>query len=96
MDWLIPVGIWGGLLIYPPLQFVALRKLRGGWRTMAFVPALPMVAVLVLTAIGWIKQSNLWPILLIFAAPPALLYLIVLMVLHRVLVRPSGAEASSA
>ncbi len=35
---LIPVGIWGGLLVYPPLQFNAVRKLRGTWRVFAVLP----------------------------------------------------------
>ena len=96
VDTLIPLGIWGGLLLYPPLQFVAWRRLRGRWRTFAALPATAMIPVLILTALGWFKQSNLWPILLIFVAPPALLYLIVLMILHRVLMPPPGAGVSSA
>jgi len=39
---LIPVGILGGLLVYPPLQFNAVRKLRGTWRVFAVLPLLPM------------------------------------------------------
>ena len=91
MDALIPVAILSGVLLYPPLQYFALRRLRGAWRTMAFIPAVPMVPVLILTAVGWFTQSNLWPILLIFAAPPALFYLIALMVVHRLVARPVDA-----
>ena len=84
---LIPVGIWGGLLVYPPLQFNAVRKLRGTWRVFAGLPLLPMAFVLIVTIREFYHQSNLWPILLIFTAPIALLYLFVLTRVHRIVMR---------
>ena len=84
---LIPVGIAGGLLVYPPLQFNTVRKLRGTWRAFAILPLLPMAFVLVVTIRGFYQQSNLWPISLIFTAPIALLYLFALTWVHRIIMR---------
>jgi hypothetical protein len=89
---LIPVGIWGGLFAYPPLQLAALRKLRGIWRILAVLPLVPMGCVLVVTAVAFYQQSNLWPLLLIFMAPIALVYLFALMWVHRVVMRRSGSK----
>lgn len=93
---LIPVGIWGGLLVYPPLQFNAVRKLHGLWRVFAVLPLLPMGFVLVVTVRAFYYQSNVWPILLIFTAPVALLYLFALMYVHRIVVRWRGSNPTQA
>jgi len=79
---LIGVGIGGGLLIYPVLQASALRKMHGGWRALAALPLLPMAVVLSATVIGLVQGSNLWPLLLIFTAPVALIYLFILRFVH--------------
>ncbi len=68
---------------YFVLQAVALWRWRGGWRTAAMVPLLPMAAVLLYTIAAFRAGSNLFPLVLIFASPPALLYLVVLMILRR-------------
>ena len=82
----------GGLIIlvgfisavaYVPLQIYTARKWRGGWRIAAFVPLLLMLPVCVFTAIALVQESNLWPILLIFAAPFGTAYLILLSVIRR-------------
>ena len=65
------------------VQAAALWRWRAGWRVAAAIPGLPMTAVLVYTIVAFSAGSNLFPLVLIFSAPPALLYLVVLMVLRR-------------
>ena len=36
-----------------------------------------MVPIVVLTVVGLVQESNLWPLLLIFASPVAFLYVLV-------------------
>lgn len=79
---IIMVGFWGGVLVYPVLQFFAVKHMRGVWRGFAVLPLFVMGCVFAVTAIGLIQESNLWPIVLIFASPAVLLYLAVLMLLH--------------
>ena len=67
------------------LQTLALWRLRGGWRIAAALPAVPMAAIVVQTAFAFLAQSNLFPILLLFGSPPASLYLILLLLIHRVM-----------
>ena len=69
-------------LAYIPLQIYLFRKWRGGWRLAACLPLLLMVPVIVATAIALAKQSNLWPIVLIFAAPVGTGYLLLLMLVQ--------------
>jgi hypothetical protein len=69
-------------LAYIPLQIYLFRKWRGGWRLAACLPLLLMVPVIVATAIALAKQSNLWPIVLIFAAPVGTGYLLLLMLVR--------------
>lgn len=77
------VGIWGGLLLYPVLQWKTLRNYKGGWYFLAAIPVVPMGIVLIITLVSIIQGSNLWPIAIIFVAPPALLYLVVIMLAHK-------------
>jgi hypothetical protein len=81
---LIPIGIFGGILGYPFLQFLAIKRMQGGWRVLALLPLLAMIPVLFVTFLGLLQGSNIWPIILIFVAPPILAYLIVLLVVHAV------------
>jgi hypothetical protein len=76
---LIAVGIYGGIFGYPILQLLALIRLRGWWRALAAIPLTVMVPVLLITFRACYHQSNLWPLPLIFIAPPVLVYLIVLL-----------------
>ncbi|HTO87434.1 MAG TPA: hypothetical protein VMR54_07875 [Thermoanaerobaculia bacterium] len=94
MEDFIPLSIWAGLLLYPPLQYVTLRKLRGEWRILAIIPLIPMAPILIVTLVGLIMQSNFWPIFLIFAAPPAILYLAALLLVNRVVARRASARVS--
>jgi hypothetical protein len=80
---LIPIGIWGGLLIYPFLQIFALLRMHGGWRQLAFLPLVPMCIVLIVTIKAFLQHSNMWPILIIFCAPLAMAYLVILIVCHK-------------
>lgn len=77
-DLLIPLGICGGLLAYPVLQALTTWRMQRRWRLLSVVPLVPMAFVLALTVLALIEDSNLWPILLIFTAPLALLYLALL------------------
>jgi hypothetical protein len=69
--------------IYFIAQIVALRRLRGGWRIAAAVPAVPMALVLAHAIFAFFVGSNLFPIFLIFFCPVALIYLIVLVLVRR-------------
>jgi hypothetical protein len=69
-----------------PGYFIAqgwlLWSLSGGWRTAAAAPLLPMGAVLVYTVYAFLDGSNIFPLVLIFTAPMAFIYLTIIAVLH--------------
>jgi hypothetical protein len=84
----------GGLIIqlgfasaiaYVPLQVYTVRGWHAGWRIAACVPLALMVPVFAYTAYALARQSNLWPIVLIFLAPLGTGYLLVLVALRRFL-----------
>jgi hypothetical protein len=52
-------------------------KLWGRSRLISLIPVAPMAVVCGLTISGYRQQSNLWPILLIFAGPVALVFVVV-------------------
>lgn len=83
-DLLIPVGIFGGILGYPILQFLAIKRMRGGWRVLALLPLILMVPVLIVTTVAVLQGSNIWPLVLIFVAPEVLVYLIILLIAHAI------------
>ena len=90
----IPIGMLGGALVYPILQFVVLRRAARRWRFWAFLPVLPMGFVLSITVYAFWGESNVWPILRIFTSPPAVLYLLFILFLHNVSIdRKSGEGA---
>ena len=60
------------------LQWQLGRRWTGGWRLLALAPLVVMVPVFIHAALAFAAQSNLWPLLLIFAAPLAFLYLLAL------------------
>lgn len=74
--------MWGAP-VYLVLQLVALWMMRGGWRIAAAVPAVPMGIVVAYTILALLAGSNLFPLVLIFASPPAALYLILLLIAYR-------------
>ena len=74
---------FGAVLAYPPLQYNAIRQLRGGWRAFALLPLVVMGIVVAVTVPALIAGSNLWPLYLIFITPFAAVYLLVLRAVHR-------------
>jgi hypothetical protein len=75
----VDLFVWG-VPGYFLLQVVLTLCTSGGWRLATLAPAVIMVPVLAYTVLAY-GQSNLWPLLLIFTAPWAALYLIVLTVI---------------
>ncbi|HZU23014.1 MAG TPA: hypothetical protein VE998_09305 [Terriglobales bacterium] len=69
--------------IYFVVQIVLLLTLRGGPRKAAAVPLVPMFAVVLYTAYAYHAGSNLFPILLIFLSPLAVIYLVVVAAASR-------------
>jgi hypothetical protein len=63
---------------YPGLQYAALRQMPGVWRALGLVPLAVMAIVVVYTVMALLEGSNLWPLLLIFTAPLATGYLLLL------------------
>jgi hypothetical protein len=95
---------WGGLIItvgflsavaYVPLQIYSGLKWRGGWRIAALLPLFLMVPVFVITGISLAEESNLWPIIMIFASPFGTAYLIILFII-RLFVTPYQNNPPSA
>jgi len=76
-------AMWLAVAGYFVAQVYVLVRWRGGWRIAAAVPLLLMIPVFGVTTSGFAHQSNLWPISLLFAAPVALLYLLILMAIRR-------------
>jgi hypothetical protein len=75
-------GIMWSVPAYFLLQMLALWRLRGRWRIAAIVPAVPMAAIVTHACLAFLAQSNLFPLFLLFASPPASLYLAFLLVVH--------------
>jgi hypothetical protein len=75
VELLIPVGLICGAFVYPALQYIAARRMGGRWRLWAMLPLGPMGFVLVLTLFALLRESNIWPIPLIFIGPLAVIYL---------------------
>ena len=73
-EWSIPAMFWS-FPIYLVMQVIALKKTGGLWWFAAFFPLIPMLAVLVITIIGFSERSNLWPIMLLFTSPAAFIYM---------------------
>jgi hypothetical protein len=57
------------------MQVTAAIRLRGVARLLAMLPVIPMAWITVITIRAYQQESNLWPILLIFACPAAALYI---------------------
>ena len=87
-----PVPWWESVLFFAVIwsvpgyfvvQAIALWRWRGGWRIAAAIPVLPMAAILLYTIVAFRAGSNLFPLVLIFTSPPALIYLVILTILRR-------------
>ncbi len=72
---------------YPVGQYRSLRKMRGMWLILACLPLPVMAYIVVVTIMALNEGSNLWPLLFIFAAPPAWIYLLLLQFAHHHLAR---------
>ena len=66
--------LWLTIPAYVVLQVVALMRSSDGSRVAAVLPLFVMVPVFALTAVALVQESNLWPLLMLFASPVALLY----------------------
>ena len=78
MDDLIGLAVMFAIPGYAVLQWQFARRWRGGWRVAALAPLIVMTPLAVHAALAFAAQSNLWPLLLIFASPFACLYLLAL------------------
>jgi hypothetical protein len=74
---------WLSAAGYLVIQAIVLLRSSGLARIIAAVPLAVMVPIFVLTIYGAVRQSNLWPLLLLLASPVALLYVVVVAVLIR-------------
>ena len=79
---------------YITRQRSAIKEMRGLWWILACVPLIVVVAVVVVSIIGLIQGSNLWPIFLIFTVPVAFLYLLILWAVYRVVQRSKSASGN--
>lgn len=73
-------AMWICVAAYFVAQCYTVMAWRGSSRIAALVPLVGMVPVAVVTVQMYRQQSNIWPALLLLAAPPALLYLVILMI----------------
>ena len=71
----VPLAI---VLLYLFLQVRLIRRGRGLWRGLALVPAVAVAGAAVIVVVGVLDGSNLAPIWLVFAVPPATLWLVLL------------------
>ena len=78
MDWVMFfLAGWGaGFSAYAVLQAITLWALKRPVWYLALLPLGPMGYVAMLTSVAYARSSNLWPIVMIFASPIAVLYLL--------------------
>lgn len=75
-------------LAYLAAQVWVLIRYRGWWRLLAALPILPMAFVLDYTMDAYRLGGNLWPLVMMFSAPAALLWLGIVWVLMKMLREP--------
>ena len=78
MDEILDLAVMLSLPGYVALQWHAARNWHGGWRMAGLAPLLIMAPLVVHAGIAFMAQSNLWPLMVILAAPLACLYLLAL------------------
>ncbi len=78
MEDLLGYAVMLSLPGYALLQWYAGRNWNGGWRIAALAPLAVMVPLVGHAAIAFLAQSNLWPLMVILAAPLACIYLLAL------------------
>lgn len=84
--------LWGWLLMlmgwsipgYIALQFYTVKRYEGRWRTLALLPLWIMIPLVAYTLFALLAGSNLWPLMMLFLAPLALVYLLAVLSLRKV------------
>ena len=66
--------LWLAVPAYIILQILALAWTAGKDRLWSAAPLVIMVPVFIYTIIGLVLQHNLWPLVLLFSSPVAMLY----------------------
>jgi len=79
--------LWALFISYPILQVLIVLKTNKWWRIFSILPLLPMAYVIFITIIGYNQSSNLWPIIYLFTAPIAILYLVILFIVYKVVMK---------
>lgn len=67
---------------YVCLQLFMVFRCSGGWRIAAGLPLLGMIPLALYTLAGLLMGATLWPLMLLFLAPPAFLYLVGLLIVR--------------
>ena len=66
--------IWLAVPAYVILLVLELVRSTGKTRVAAGLPLVVMIPVFAMTIVGLVQESKLWPLLLLFASPLALVY----------------------
>ena len=77
MDFLL-LDLRFGFGLYLVVQLIAIARVRGKDRSFVALPLPVMLAVLGWTMYARSTDGNLWPIIMIFASPPATVAVLVL------------------
>ena len=75
--------IWLAVPAYILVQCVVIWRSSGPSRWVAALPLVVMVPIFILTVVALRQESNLWPLLLLFASPVALLYVVIVALFMR-------------
>ncbi len=75
--------IWLTIPAYVVVQVIALMRSSTGSRMVAALPLFVMVPVFIHAVVGLVQESNLWPLLMVFVSPIALLYVVMVALLPR-------------
>jgi hypothetical protein len=67
---------------YVCLQIFMLLRYSGGWRVAAGFPLIGTIPLAIYTLAALAMGSNLWPLMMLFLAPPAFLYLVGLLIVR--------------
>jgi hypothetical protein len=84
IDAVLPFAMMFGIPGYFALQIILAKHYRGAWRIAALAPLVFTVPLLAYTAFAFAQQSNLWPPMLLFYAPFAAIYLLILLAIHGI------------
>ncbi|MGR8941151.1 MAG: hypothetical protein ACU83P_06130, partial [Gammaproteobacteria bacterium] len=82
-----------GLALYIVLQMLAIYRMQGVWKFLAWLPVLPFGFVFLVAFWDYAKKSNLWPLTLPYFLPKivqvAVPYLLFLLFAHLIFTRKS-------